>query len=530
MNYLKKYNSNNLILFLLLFIIFLFGLEAANDYGLSWDSMQRSSGIRAAGYIMTKLGVPNSLENEYEKYPRDHNDAYGVIFDLISIAIEKSFELKDKKDIYTMRHRLNFLFYFIGCLFFLLICKNIFNLRIAIISFLIYAIHPRLFAHGFFNPKDAILQAFVIMSLYPILLSFRMKSIKWFIASGIMMGICISTRVVMIYLPFLFILFFAYLNKEKFSISYLKKDLTVIKYIFCTFFFTALSTIIFLPVLWENPITNFKWIFITMKNFPWNGSVLFMGDTISSSELPWYYLLIWFFITTPISFCFLYILGIVRSIYYLSFKSVKQYPLLYFSIFGILIPYISVIIFNSSLYDGWRHFYFVYPFISFISIYGFMFIKKILSNNNSIKNKNIFYLIIIFVIFYSPVTSIFKLHPHQNVYFNFLAGKDPLLKYEGDYWGISYKQGLEKLIELEKNDILLAVGNFPGKNNLQMIEKKDRDRIKIVQKENAKYFITNFRSQINDYKLSKKGLHPYNKEIYKINFGEMKILGLYELP
>ena len=68
-------------------------MEAANDYGLSWDSMQRSSGIRAAGFIMTKLGVPNSLENEYEKYPRDHNDAYGVIFDLISIAIEKSFEL-----------------------------------------------------------------------------------------------------------------------------------------------------------------------------------------------------------------------------------------------------------------------------------------------------------------------------------------------------------------------------------------------------------------------------------------------------
>ena len=70
---------NQILIKLLFFILLLLGLNTAGEYGLSWDSMQWSSGIRSAGYILTKIGIENPLENDYEIFPRDHNDAYGAI-------------------------------------------------------------------------------------------------------------------------------------------------------------------------------------------------------------------------------------------------------------------------------------------------------------------------------------------------------------------------------------------------------------------------------------------------------------------
>ena len=40
----------------------------------------------------------------------------------------------------------------------------------------------------------------------------------------------------------------------------------------------------------------------------------------------------------------------------------------------------------------------------------------------------------------------FSYHPHQNVYFNFLAGKKIHEKFENDYWGLSNKQVFEFLL------------------------------------------------------------------------------------
>ena len=39
-----------------------------------------------------------------------------------------------------------------------------------------------------------------------------------------------------------------------------------------------------------------------------------------------------------------------------------------------------------------------------------------------------------------------KIHPYQNVYFNFLAGKKIEGKFETDYWALSNKQALEYIL------------------------------------------------------------------------------------
>ena len=74
-------------------------------------------------------------------------------------------------------------------------------------SYLFYLFHPRLFGQGFFNPKDSILQAYVAISIIPIIRSFLHFKFKDLVWSAFTIGIAISTKVVAVYLPFLFLLF-----------------------------------------------------------------------------------------------------------------------------------------------------------------------------------------------------------------------------------------------------------------------------------------------------------------------------------
>ena len=65
----------------------------------------------------------------------------------------------------------------------------------------------------------------------------------------------------------------------------------------------------------------------------------------------------------------------------------------------------------------------------------------------------------------------FQYHPHQNVYFNFLAGKDVYKKYEVDYWGLSNRKFLENVALKEKNKVKINHNpklNFNYVNNVNL--------------------------------------------------------------
>jgi len=100
-----------------------------------------------------------------------------------------------------------------------------------------------------------------------------------------------------------------------------------------------------------------------------------------------------------------------------------------------------------------------------------------------------------------------KAHPFQQVYFNELVShdKEALRKnYELDYWGCSYKQGLEKLIKENPTGTIKVFTPFPTlvSNNLILLNEAGRKRIQLTEREHASYFITNFRNHPYDYPLS----------------------------
>ena len=88
-----------------------------------------------------------------------------------------------------------------------------------------------------------------------------------------------------------------------------------------------------------------------------------------------------------------------------------------------------------------------------------------------------------------------KNHPHQYVYFNFLAGKNFNKKFEVDYWGLSYKKNIEYLLDYQK----VGKINLFNLSDIQLyypllgFDNNDRNRINVVNSpEEADYFMTNY--------------------------------------
>ena len=168
-------------------ILFITGLYFAKDFGITWDeAWHRLRGIETLAFVAKKLMIDKfiMIPDYIPEISSDHH-RYGALFDTSSAFIEKAFSIKDKKDVFIMRHRLNFCFYFFGFYFFYLLIKNFFGGKwIPILLSMFYLLNPRLLAHGFFNGKDSIAQAFVCCTIFPIFLFHKTKDIKWVFLAG----------------------------------------------------------------------------------------------------------------------------------------------------------------------------------------------------------------------------------------------------------------------------------------------------------------------------------------------------------
>ena len=125
-------------------------------------------------------------------------------------------------------------------------------------------------------------------------------------------------------------------------------------------------------------------------------------------------------------------------------------------------------------------------------------------NLNYQRIKKILFLIIFLAIIHN-IYWVIKNHPHQNVYFNILVSKNDLSqKVQLDYWGLSYKQNLEKIFEIENNSRKVKIYNLSSNKLVYhslSLEDKHRDRIEIVKEIiNADYVLDNFNYQVNQIK------------------------------
>ena len=547
--YIKFSENKNVKYFIYLFFLlfFLIGISIFRDYGISTDELfQRASGYYWYVSIVNELGVNNEYINLLkDKFMKMESSAhlasgksiyYGVFFDLFSVVMEEIFKIKSSYDAYYLKHFLTFVFFFLSSILFYNLIKSRFENKIfSIFLTLFFIMSPRIFAESYYNGKDIVFMSLSVISVYYALKYLEKQSINNIIIFSLFAALSTQIRIMGIFLFFLFLFFWLLqsLEEEKF---FKKNFLHLISLIFFYFLFLYC----FWPYLWGSPFENFFKAFKIFSNYSWGSYVYYFGEYIKASNVPWHYIPVWIFITTPIMYLIVFFLGLIKTsiIFSISFLNISEnnkkrlwqnvnekkdlFLLLY-----LILPIFIVIFLNSTLYGGWRHLYFIYPgIIYFIAVGVDFFLKSKIKKNY----KSLFIFFLLAGLTYNLVNLI-KLHPYQNIYFNAIIEKKANKLFPIDYWGLANLEALQFVINLDKENLkTIRPASFTPLDFSKKLIKLDKNNIQITGTEDLDqdYIFTNFYYE-RDPRYTDKYLIPKNyKKIFSIKRGHIIINEIYK--
>lgn len=508
---------------LLFFIAYLIlGLNIYQDYGISWDEpTARLNGLVNVKYLAENI-FPFLLTDGMKDVPYLHywtDRDYGPIFDITLVTLEQLFALKEYKEIFIYRHLVTFLFSFLGVLAIYATCKKIYgDYRLGLLAALMLVLSPRIFAESFYNSKDIVFMASIAIAIYTMTHFLAKPSLLSASIHGFCTALAIDIRIMGVLLFFCTVGALAVLLIKR-AIPAQQLRIGAEAYILST----CLFIVAMFPFLWADPFGNFVVIFKNMANFRWNGSVLYMGELIKATNLPWHYIPVWILITTPPLYTAFMAIGMIATLKQFISKKLsfwsgnkEMYDLIHLAI--LTGPIIAVIVLASVLYDGWRQLYFIYPAFILLSIKGVVTVLNFFKNSKSVK----YFITGIFIASFSYYGYwIWAAHPLQNVYFNSLVGNDWKNKFEMDYWGLGNTEALQYIADNDPSPVITVKADSATRLNraVMMLDKKDAARIILSDKESRPlYLLTNYRLVID--RDDKKYSDDYDLFYQKIVFGE----------
>lgn len=499
-NFLNYFNYKSGVFRVFVTLIFfvsilIIGLISVNDYGTTNDEYtQRLNGFITLNYL-GEIFLPE-LTNKYtfdknfpsfDNMPDNLRFYGGAILHAPLGFLEIIFGVEDKKNVFLFKHYAFFLIFFISLIcFFDIINRRFKNWKYGLLGVSLIFLSPRIFANSFYNNLDIPFMAFLTITACLGMRFLRKPNKKYIFLFSLFSAISIDIRLIGIILPVLICttFFFHGIKKKDFKNTFIT--------LFSVFFMTVFLVVLFWPMLWENPFQNFLSVITNLAHHPLKLDIFFFGETIRVDNVPWYYLPTWIFISNPILYSLLFIFGVSLIAIILigltkRMKS-KSIDIIFFLL--ILIPILIPILLGSTLYNGWRHVYFIYPFMVYFMIFFIFFIIEKIDN----KKINFIVKLLLFLGLLDVSFWMFKNHPHQYVFFNKITREDVSLNFEMDYIAASYKENLEFLINNEKKDSFNIFNSSKTEIWYSLFSLYDSDRLKIVEsnKENADYWITNY--------------------------------------
>ena len=471
------------------------GVAVVDDYGIGGDTIhQRRIANANAEYIATgdMSGLSQAADITYRYY--------GIAFDMpILLLAERALGLQESNIyLYLTRHLLTHLFFIAGGFVCGMLAYRMFGNRwIALFAMLLFLLHPRLYAHSFFNSKDIPFVVTLLIALYLTHRAFRKDTAGAFLLCGAVVGLAINLRVFALMLPPL-ILAMRALDLWQASGAERKRILAS-----AGIFTGAALAILYIshPYYWENPLRFFEGVRV-LSQHPVIKSNLFMGEIYPSDAMPWNYIPVWFAITAPPLTLLLGAVGcaavcwqaVTRPLAALRCRETR---------FGVLLlgcfalPVAVAIALQSNIYDGWRQMYFLWGPFCLLAAIGIYHIANIRIEESAwnigallpararggdvprphMAQRALAYGIAAIGLT-TTLTAMAALHPHQQVYFNSLTDtKTPGAlgkRYDMDYWNISERQSIELLRARYPNGALRV--HIRSANYLTLSQ-DDRERI-----------------------------------------------------
>lgn len=416
--------------------------------------------------------------------------------------------------------------------------------RWGIVAAAMLFLHPRFFAGAFFNNKDVLMLSATAVCMWFGTRFVETKTWKWSVIWGISAAFCTNLRVV----GGLYAVLFGGL----YLIEYLRdgwKDWKRLGMGLAAAGSALAAFILITPATWPSLMEYLTYTLTNAAGFSrWDNWVLYAGELYRYTvrPLPWHYILWMIVITAPVGFVAAMAVGQINLVKLIGDawknKNWKAEKVKYGILFALIIwmPMLVYMIKGSNVYNGWRHFYFIYPALIFLSVMGMEALER------HIRKKEILWGL-------TAVQGVFCIylliagHPLQYVYYNFLAGNDVEQNYEVDTGVVAFQYGLKQILNRDDSDaILISSDNIMSYYGIKMawevLPHDEKARIQIAEPETeacaqADYHVYNHTRMVMDTMIYENGLDENKywepKENYEhfltVESYGMDVLDIYKL-
>ena len=425
------------------------GLAIVDDYSVSVDTRSlRFIAIGTLDYILH--GDPGWLQVAADRF-------YGVAFELpLLLLTERALGLEDPRHVYLARHVLTHLFFLIGGFCCYLLALRLSGDRlVALLVMLLFLLSPRLYAHSFFNSKDGVFASAFVMALLFASRAFDKDSVGAYRWGGIAAGLLIHLRIMGAVLFAIVLLFRAWAWFRAEGPAARRRAVATIG---AFALWGGLVLFISLPYLWGDPAGRLAEYWLVLAGHPHISFELFRGETVSSAALPWDYALRWFAISQPPVTLLLGLLGLgalglaaggvfrrgagARPGQGLGGAAELRLGILLAACFAL--PLVAFVLLRPTAYNGWRHFYFLHGPFCLLATFALMGLRQLSVRGGGVAGA------LTAAGLCAAALEMAQIHPHQYLYFNFLADrKTPerlRTRYEMDYYLMATRQGYEHIL------------------------------------------------------------------------------------
>ncbi len=456
-------------------LFLLAGVAVLDDYGMAADEIVQR---RTAQVVLD--------------YARGRSDAllhynyrtYGMAVEAPLWWAERALNLQDSRAIYLLRHLLTHLLFLAGGLGAAALAFRLYgSRRLALGALGLFLLHPRLYAHSFFNSKDLPFLSLFMLALLLTHWACRRGTGPAFLLCGIGVGVLANVR------PMGLLLFGAVLTLRACDFIYAPDRTTRRRVLRASGLFvgaTALTLYALWPYLWSDPVRRGVESLAYMAEVPHWMPQLVRGHSFLSTALPPEYAPVWFAITAPppaLGFGLVGLAALARRAWRRPGALLRHTRLRFEGLLlaCCILPVLAVILLDSTLYNGWRHLYFLYAPFCLLAIGGLHALATAAQRRGGagwtygLAGAGAG----------ATLAALVSLHPYQHLYFNFLVDRATperlLVRYDLDYWQIAYRDALEFLLARYPDDPIRMQNRFGrGHANRKLLPATDRQRLEWV--------------------------------------------------
>ena len=438
----------------LLFLFLIAGLAIVDDYGVSPDTVeQRRVTIDTLNYV---------LHDDQNLLHIDADRFYGVAFELpLFLLTERVLGLEDPRHVYLARHVLTHLWFLIGGFCCYLLAFRLSGDRLAaLLVMLLFLLSPRLYAHSFFNSKDAPFASAFVMALLVASRAFDRDSLGAYRWGGAAVGLLVNLRImgVVLFAAVLVFRAWAWFRAEG---GAARRRVAATAGAFALW--GGLVLFISLPYLWGDPAGRLAEMLAVLSDHPLILYELFRGQVFSSAALPWDYVLRWFAISQPPVTLLLGLLGLVAL--GLAAQGVVRrgagagpgatwggaelrFGVLLATCF--VLPLVAFALLRPNAHDDWRHFYFLHGPFCLLATFALAWLRRLSVRDLPKRWLGAAVCALTAAGLGVAALEMAQIHPNQYLYYNFLADrKTPerlRSRYTTDYYAMAMRQGYEHIL------------------------------------------------------------------------------------